>query len=710
MKKLVLAALLLLPILLWATPYINEIYYDTPASGDAGSFTEIKGDPGESLDNYYLVGINGGDGSEYARIDLSGYTIPADSYFVVADSNIVSNYDMIDTLVDWQNGPDNVALIYDDGTTVDTIDVVGYGNFSSATFVGHGYPAVDVSGGIALARRSSTDNNAADFIGTETPTPGTANTYDEGTAHSIYDIQYVTDPATDDASPLEGQVVKFVAVVTANTGSKLYVQDGEGEWNGVIVYVSYDINPGDSITVIGKVTEYYNVTEISPVYALIPSGGNGNIAVTTITGDLVGEAYEGQFIRIANATVINDSLGYGEWLINDGYGDVRVDDEMYSIRPDSGHLYAYVQGPLNYSWYNYKIEPRDENDLKDPATITGTVTLSDNPSDMSGTTVTFVANDVSYTATTNTDGTYSVDIAVPNTYTVTFSHDGYTTYTIEDTLIDTAGTIDAQLTYLATISGTVNLADNPEDLSGTIVEITDGTNVYTDTTDVDGTYSISGVVTGISYLISYIHPGYESYTVDTVIDSDMVIDVTLNLLTYTVYGTVTLTDNPDDMSGTNVYLANADTSYYAVTDSTGYYSIPDVVPGTYEITFTHENYDTLVDTIEVVNSDVEYNGSLNNTYAGGSYVFKIDAPYPNPFRDNTTISLTTPNSADVSVKVYDISGKLIKTVAEGTVNKGVHTFTWDRTDKKGMVVPTGVYFMKVNYNNERYIYRVIVLQ
>lgn len=46
---------------------INEILYDTPGT-DHGTFTEIMGEPGTSLDNVYLVGMNGSDGpSNYSR-------------------------------------------------------------------------------------------------------------------------------------------------------------------------------------------------------------------------------------------------------------------------------------------------------------------------------------------------------------------------------------------------------------------------------------------------------------------------------------------------------------------------------------------------------------------------------------------------------------------------------------------------------------------
>ena len=128
---------LLLWTFAWGQIVINEVLYD-PIGTDVGCFTELKGSPGTSLDGYTLVGINGVGGSEYATITLSGYTIPDDGYFVVAQDNTVANYDMINTLANWQNANsggtgegDNVVLRHN-GTTVDAL---GYGTFSPQEYL-----------------------------------------------------------------------------------------------------------------------------------------------------------------------------------------------------------------------------------------------------------------------------------------------------------------------------------------------------------------------------------------------------------------------------------------------------------------------------------------------------------------------------------------------------------------------------------------------
>lgn len=156
---------------------INEIYYDSPGT-DEHTFTELKGEANASLDSFYLIGVNGANGRRYRTIALSGCIIPADSYFVVAQDTGVANFDTIAN-VNWQNGPDNVVLIYVSGNDTSIVDAVGYGNFTGADsfFVGEGSSAPDVPPGQSIGRYpdgQDTNDNSADFFKCN-PTPGVPN-------------------------------------------------------------------------------------------------------------------------------------------------------------------------------------------------------------------------------------------------------------------------------------------------------------------------------------------------------------------------------------------------------------------------------------------------------------------------------------------------------------------------------------------------------
>ena len=83
---------------------------------------------------------------------------------------------------------------------------------------------------------------------------------------------------------------------------------------------------------------------------------------------------------------------------------------------------------------------------------------------------------------------------------------------------------------------------------------------------------------------------------------------------------------------------------------------------------------------------------------------------PNPVRGNTTINYSVAKSGHVTLNVYDMSGKLVKTLVNGNVNAGTHSVVWNRTDNRNNKVAGGVYFYKMNANNETLTKKMIVVK
>ena len=151
---------------------INELCYDTPGS-DTACFIELYGPPGASLDGIEIVGVNGSDGEDYENINLSGHSIPADGFFVIAQDSSVANTDTITDDANLQNGPDNIEIRFN-GIT---IDALGYGN-GDFIFTGEGIPASDIADTNSLSRYPNgedTDNNINDFIESALKTPVEGN-------------------------------------------------------------------------------------------------------------------------------------------------------------------------------------------------------------------------------------------------------------------------------------------------------------------------------------------------------------------------------------------------------------------------------------------------------------------------------------------------------------------------------------------------------
>jgi hypothetical protein len=66
---------------------------------------------------------------------------------------------------------------------------------------------------------------------------------------------------------------------------------------------------------------------------------------------------------------------------------------------------------------------------------------------------------------------------------------------------------------------------------------------------------------------------------------------------------------------------------------------------------------------------------------------------PNPFTTGTVIRYTLPEGGLVELQVYDIRGRLVKTLARGRTAGGYHNATWDGTDLSGRRVAPGLYFL-----------------
>ncbi|MBN1154483.1 T9SS type A sorting domain-containing protein [candidate division KSB1 bacterium] len=73
--------------------------------------------------------------------------------------------------------------------------------------------------------------------------------------------------------------------------------------------------------------------------------------------------------------------------------------------------------------------------------------------------------------------------------------------------------------------------------------------------------------------------------------------------------------------------------------------------------------------------------------------FALGQNYPNPFNPVTTILYTTPKDGDISVEVYNVLGKKIKTLFTGYQQAGNHEIQWDGLDDSGAQMASGVYFV-----------------
>jgi C1A family cysteine protease len=73
----------------------------------------------------------------------------------------------------------------------------------------------------------------------------------------------------------------------------------------------------------------------------------------------------------------------------------------------------------------------------------------------------------------------------------------------------------------------------------------------------------------------------------------------------------------------------------------------------------------------------------------------IETGRPNPFRDEATIRFTAGSVGAVEIAIYDVAGRLVRVLRDGTQSVGPDAVTWDGRDRSGQRVAAGVYFARL---------------
>lgn len=95
--------------------------------------------------------------------------------------------------------------------------------------------------------------------------------------------------------------------------------------------------------------------------------------------------------------------------------------------------------------------------------------------------------------------------------------------------------------------------------------------------------------------------------------------------------------------------------------------------------------------------------------AGIGLSFELAQNTPNPFRPSTTIRFALPSERQVELRVFDVAGRAVKTLASGTMSAGVHTLQWDATSDNGSRLSSGVYFYRLTAGKDRAQRKMVII-
>jgi len=112
-----------------------------------------------------------------------------------------------------------------------------------------------------------------------------------------------------------------------------------------------------------------------------------------------------------------------------------------------------------------------------------------------------------------------------------------------------------------------------------------------------------------------------------------------------------------------------------------------IAPGT----VLYYSYSQVIDGVEMARSaevQVTYNGAVPATFA-------LHPCYPNPFNPSTNIEFALPQPGHVIARIYDVTGRMVKTIVDEDLPAAVHVRRWDGTDDSGRRMASGTYYLRL---------------
>ncbi len=94
-------------------------------------------------------------------------------------------------------------------------------------------------------------------------------------------------------------------------------------------------------------------------------------------------------------------------------------------------------------------------------------------------------------------------------------------------------------------------------------------------------------------------------------------------------------------------------------------------------------------------------------YSIGEYDFHVIGQYPNPFSQSTKIAFFTPDQRTVTIRFYDVSGRLVDRLGAVKYDRGIHEPVWNPDPGK---IASGVYFCTVSAGNSSTAIKVVLVR
>ncbi|MCH2021085.1 MAG: lamin tail domain-containing protein [Saprospiraceae bacterium] len=321
MKKLfaTLTTIIILTITSHAQVVINEFMANSPGTGtDSLEFIELYNSGTSSVD------ISNWSFSQGVTLTFaSGTSIPAGGYLVVVyDSIAFMNYFGISG-VEFSGGLSNngedITLINNVGTTVDSVDYDGSGWSTVSNIDGWSMELCNISGDHNNAANWNPGSNATGvfFNGFEVlATPGAANTCSTPPVinypvYTIDEINNLDANGVADSLNISCELRGIVHCVDFRGGTGIdFPFSNSSNTAGIRVFSYSDVNnysvlAGDSLHISGTVSQFNGLLQFAPDSISVISQGNATASPNAVS--IVDETTENKFIELNNVYIIDTS-------------------------------------------------------------------------------------------------------------------------------------------------------------------------------------------------------------------------------------------------------------------------------------------------------------------------------------------------------------------------------------------------------------------
>lgn len=91
-------------------------------------------------------------------------------------------------------------------------------------------------------------------------------------------------------------------------------------------------------------------------------------------------------------------------------------------------------------------------------------------------------------------------------------------------------------------------------------------------------------------------------------------------------------------------------------------------------------------------------------------VFSLGRGFPNPFDDSVTIPFGLPQRTSVDLAVYDVAGRLVRTLVREPLDPGTYSIPWDGRDDDGGTLRSGIYYYRLDCPAFRQTHKLTLLR